>query len=278
MCHKIKSVGIIGCGWLGSVLAKNLIAQHVNVIATTTTFNKIKSLANLGIKAELLVLPENEQALENHIIFQQQQLVIAITPQLKYGKKDYAKKIENIIKVAEKTTVEKVILISTTGVYRGLTGKITEETKLMLKNTNVAALAAGEQVVLASSLNSTIIRFAGLVGEDRHPGRFLAGKKQLSNANEQVNLIHQQDAINMLIALLENDDVTGIFNGLSDTQATRKSFYQQAAKKLQLTPPEFTDNDKVSPSAYKYICAKKIQDKLSIKLVYPDLMLWLNTT
>ncbi len=278
MPHKIKSVGIVGCGWLGTALAKNLIAQQVNVVGTTTTVDKINLLANLGIKAELLVLPENEQTLEKHAIFQQQQLVIAITPQLKYGNVNYAKKIENIIKIAEKTAVEKIILISTTGVYRGLTGNITEEATLMLKNTKVAALVAGEQVVLASSLNSTIIRFAGLIGEDRHPGRFLAGKKQLSNANERVNLIHQQDAVNILIALLKSDNVTGIFNGLSNTQATRKRFYQQAAKKLQLTPPEFADNDKISPSTYKYICAKKIRDKLSVKLVYPDLMLWLNTT
>ena len=275
MHQKIKSVAIVGCGWLGTALAKSLVAQQVNVKATTTRVDKITLLAKLGITAELLVLPSNEQRLENHSIFQQQQLVIAITPQLKYGKKDYAKKITNLIKIAEKKAVEKIILISTTGVYRGLNGEITEETLLKQTEAKVAALVAGEQAVLASSLKSTIIRFAGLVGEDRHPGRFLAGKTQLSNANERVNLIHQQDAVAILLAVLTHSEVTGIFNGVSNTTATRKHFYQQAAKALQLTPPEF--KEELKPST-KFISAKKIQDKLALKLVYPDLMAWLIST
>jgi nucleoside-diphosphate-sugar epimerase len=115
---------------------------------------------------------------------------------------------------------------------------------------------------------------SGLVGPDRHPGKFLAGKtRQLSDGDARVNLIHQQDASGLILALLNNENVTGVFNGVSETQATKKEYYQSAAKSLSLLPPKFdpdthSDNIRIV-SGYK---AKRV---LGYHFVYPDLLSWL---
>jgi len=275
-------VGIIGCGWLGSALAKELQRNNNHVIVTTTTMTKQPKLTQLGLQNELLTLPDDKAKLSAFNIFKQHQLVICIPPQLKHGQKNYIDKIKLLVSAANQGSVKRLILISTTAVYRGLTGKVNENSILNLGDEKVQALVLAEQALNNFKGESAIIRFAGLVGEDRHPGNFLARKTQLINGDAPVNIIHQHDAVGIIMSLLININTatshfsrqkTTIFNGVSCTHPSRKSFYQQAAKSLQLTQPQFDDSKALTES--KIICAKKIQDKLNYQFVYPDLLAWL---
>jgi len=270
------SVGIMGCGWLGTALAQCLLNDNIEVFATVTSIEKQKVLKNLSINSEQVQLPTSVNELKNKHVFKQAQLVICITPQLKYGKKDYALKIKNIISAANNGQVEHIILISTSAVYGNLIGNISEDAVLDLNNEKVQALVNAEQALEDFLGAKTILRLTGLVGEDRHPGRFLAGKTALSNANAAVNIIHQQDAVGILRCLLINrskSQKTEIFNACCNTHITRKEFYQKAAKAINLTPPTFLPDTKQSKR--KIIVAKKIQNKHNYQFVYPELLMWL---
>ncbi len=270
------SVGIMGCGWLGTALAQCLLNDNIEVFATVTSIEKQKVLKNLAINSEQVQLPTSVNELKNKHVFKQAQLVICITPQLKYGKKDYALKIKNIISAANNGQVEHIILISTSAVYGNLIGNISEDAVLDLNNEKVQALVNAEQALEGFLGAKTILRLTGLVGEDRHPGRFLAGKTALSNANAAVNLIHQQDAVGILRCLLMNrkgSQKTEIFNACCNTHITRKEFYQKATKTINLTPPTFLPDTKQSKR--KIIVTKKIQDKHNYQFVYPELLTWL---
>lgn len=275
-------VGIIGCGWLGSALAKKLQLNNNHVIVTTTTIAKQPKLTQLGLQNELLTLPDDKEKLCAFNVFKQQQLVICIPPQLKHGKKNYIESIKALVKAANCGNIQQLILISTTAVYRGLGGKINEGSQLNLSDNKVQILALAEQALNNFKGESAIIRFAGLVGKDRHPGNFLAGKTQVVNGDAFVNVIHQQDAVGIIMSLLTSINSTRhyflqqetiIFNGVSCTHPSRKNFYQQAAKHLQLTQPQFDDSKALAES--KIICAKKVKDKLNYQFVYPDLLAWL---
>jgi len=272
-----QGVGIVGCGWLGTALATSLQQDNIDVFATTTSVEKQNKLSALTIKNELLTLPASFEQLANKQVFKQAQLVICITPQLKYGKKDYAQKIANIVDAANQHQVQHLILISSSAVYGGLTGKIAEDAQLDLHAEKVAALVAAEQTLSQFSGSKTILRLTGLVGEDRHPGRFLAGKTALSNANIAVNMIHQTDAVAMIRCLLNNpSDVQqlAIYNGCSNTHVSRKEFYRKAARAINATPPEFVLDDNSNKG--KIIITNKIQEKHNYQLVYPDLLAWLD--
>jgi nucleoside-diphosphate-sugar epimerase len=276
------SVGIIGCGWLGTALAQCLLKDNIEVCATVTSIKKQKALKNLAINSERVQLPASVNELKNKHVFKQAQLVICITPQLRYGKKDYALKIKNIVSAANNSQVKHIILISTSAVYGNLTGNISEDAILDLNNEKVQALVNAEQALDAFLGAKTILRLTGLVGEDRHPGRFLAGKTALSNANAAVNIIHQEDAVGIIRCLLCANTLNSnntrsnnieIFNGSSNTHVSRKEFYQKAATAINLTPAEFLTD--LSTTDSKIILAKKIQDKHNYQFVYPDLCAWL---
>jgi nucleoside-diphosphate-sugar epimerase len=70
---------------------------------------------------------------------------------------------------------------------------------------------------------------SGLVGYERNPARF--GTSRLP-ANEPVNMIHRDDAIGVILRLLELEHIEGIFNVCSPKHPNRQAFYEAGAKAL----------------------------------------------
>ncbi len=279
-----KSVGIIGCGWLGTALAKQLLATNYNVSVTTAHDESAAKLISQGIEAAKLALPATLSAeqFSQSAIFSQSQLVICLPPRLKLGQSDYPEKIKQIVAAAELMKVKHIILISSTAVYNGLTGLVSEQHSLDLNADKVRVMHNAEQELLKFSGQSNIIRLSGLIGPERHPSRFLTAKKEFPNPDGVVNLIHQQDAVGIIEALLlrQNDRQLNkaIFNGVSDTHVTRKFFYQQAAKALNLPQPEFIKTiDGGAVVLSKEILGDKIQYELNYHFVYNDLVTWLSS-
>jgi nucleoside-diphosphate-sugar epimerase len=275
---KTFSVGIIGCGWLGKALAASLLEQGVSVLATSSQQSNVEQLHGQGIEAQQLLLPSNIKQLGQHDIFTQQCLVIAITPKFRQGQTDYGIKVEQLVDAAkERGIVQRIILLSSTAVYQGLEGLVDENSKLNLAESSsvekAPILHTAEQAVLNFHRQGNILRLAGLVGPERHPGKFLLAKRTLKSSSAPVNLIHQQDAVGLILSLLTSTSPQGIFNGVSDTHVTKAIYYQAAAKSLGLELPTLS-NDKVLDST-RIVSGAKAKQRLGYSFIYPDLLAWL---
>jgi nucleoside-diphosphate-sugar epimerase len=275
---KTFSVGIIGCGWLGKALAASLLEQGVSVLATSSQQSNVEQLHGQGIEAQQLLLPSNTKQLGQHDIFTQQCLVIAITPKFRQGQTDYGIKVEQLADAAkERGIVQRIILLSSTAVYQGLEGLVDENSKLNLAESSsvekAPILHTAEQAVLNFHRQGNILRLAGLVGPERHPGKFLLAKRTLKSSSAPVNLIHQQDAVGLILSLLTSTSPQGIFNGVSDTHVTKAIYYQAAAKSLGLELPTLS-NDKVLDST-RIVSGAKAKQRLGYSFIYPDLLAWL---
>jgi nucleoside-diphosphate-sugar epimerase len=281
--HKTQNtVGIIGCGWLGTALAKKLLAKNHQVLATTGHGESAEKLVTQGISANKLILPTvlSVKQFAQHAIFSATQLVICLPPRLKRGQDDYPEKIKQLVAAAEKTGVEHIILISSTAVYNGLSGKVNEQHALDFTADKVQVMHDAEQVLLTFTGQANIIRLSGLIGPERHPGRFLSANKDFANPEGVVNLIHQTDAVGIIEALLLRQSEPAlnkaIFNGVSATHPTRERFYQQAAKALDLPQPTFIRaTDEPIPLLSKEVEGDKVQRELNYPFVYNDLLTWL---
>ena len=283
-----KSVGIIGCGWLGIALAKKLIAASDNVLATTAHTESSDKLSADSIPSHPLSLPSQLStiALAKTPIFSMSQLVICLPPRIKSGQSDYPDKIKQIVAAAEIAKVEHIILISSTAVYGGLSGKVDEASQLNFSAPKVQIMHDAEQAVLNFSQYANVIRLAGLVGPNRHPGRFLSSsntnklndKKLLANPFATVNLIHQTDAVSLINTVLNSADKQqfnkDVFNGVSNTHVSRKDFYQAAAQALNLAVPEFVDEQDSSHGMSKEVLGDKAVNQLKVSFVYNDLVQW----
>ncbi|MFZ0599067.1 MAG: SDR family oxidoreductase [Flavobacterium sp.] len=266
----MKKISILGCGWLGLPLAKRLIEKGHSVNGSTTSENKLSILKAAGINPFLVAL-ESESISEsiNAFLDKSEILIIDIPPKLRGNNADsvhllrkiFAEKIETLIPFIEKSTVKKVLFVSSTSVYGDENGIITEET---IPNPETES---GKQLLLSEAIlkknknfESTILRFGGLIGEDRHPVKFLAGKENLENPDAPVNLIHQNDCISIIEQIINQSKWNDVFNAVAPFHPTRQEYYTQKAQEQNLILPKFiTEKSNIK----KTISSNKVENILS---------------
>ena len=249
----MKRISILGCGWLGFPLAKKMVQNGFLVKGSTTSPQKIKMLKSFGIQPFLISLNENDIVGDFELFLQKSDvLIVDVPPKLRGNQtENFVAKINNTISFIEKSTIQKVLFVSSTSVFADDNAVVSHYTVPNPETESGKQLLEVEQLLQSNSnFKTTIIRFGGLIGEDRNPARMLAGKNNVSNPNAAVNLIHQQDCINSIIRIVSLDAFPKTYNAVAPFHPTRKEYYTQKAKNLNLPLPEF---DYTKPSVGKII-------------------------
>ncbi len=264
----MSKISILGCGWLGMPLANALIASGAEIKGSTTSIGKLKGLENLDIQPYYITLKENAvQGDVDSFLAHAEILIIAIPPKLRgVEKENFVAKMEVLLPLIEKVKISKVLFISSTSVYADTNEMITENTFPMPET------EAGKQLVAVESLlqknrnfQTTILRFGGLIGENRHPIYFLSGKKNIENPEAPINLIHQKDCIGIILKIIQNGCWGAVFNGVAPFHPTRKAYYKALAKQLSLSEPEFNET---GSSVGKTILSEKVTTDLDYTFLW----------
>jgi nucleoside-diphosphate-sugar epimerase len=161
------------------------------------------------------------------------------------------------------TPLNRIIFISSTSVYGDIDGLVTEDSPTRPNTESGRQLLVAENVFLNDGdLNTTIIRFGGLIGPSRHPVTFLAGKTELTNGNDPVNLIHLYDCIGIIKMALNGNWENKVINGVYPLHPTKEAYYTSEAVKRGLLPPSYSKNsDKIGN--------KSIESKYLNVKIYP---------
>ncbi len=261
-------ITILGCGWFGLPLAKSLLSKGYNVKGSTTSATKLKTLKEAEIMPFQIQL--NEQEIIGNVsdfLHETDVLIIAIPPGLRKEilsseEMTFINKMKTLIPYIEKSGIQKVLFVSSTSVY-GDRFPIIEYTESTQTHPDTES---GRQLVLSEKLlqsnihfKTTVIRFGGLLGEDRHPIKFLAGRTQIENPDGPVNLIQREDCIGIIIKALDFayiDKWGETFNAVAPQHPTRKNYYQKKAQQFNLPLPNFVEDTK---SKGKIISSKKVE-------------------
>jgi len=248
----------MGCGWLGLPLAKALAEGGYLVRGTTTSEYKLGMLQNEGIAPFLISL--SEEKIEGDIsgfLADVEVLVINIPPKLRGGNKEnYIKKMQLLLESLKAAKTKKVIFVSSTSVYGDINAEVTEETIPQPSTESGKQLLASENLFKNNpEIQTTIIRFGGLIGPDRHPVTMLSGRKALNNGNHPVNLIHLNDCISIISSVIKQNWWGEIFNAVNPFHPPKKEYYSQEAVKRGLEIPEYSHT---SPHSGKKIDSRRL--------------------
>ncbi|WP_313806187.1 SDR family NAD(P)-dependent oxidoreductase [Flavobacterium sp.] len=263
--NKQQSIAILGCGWLGIPLAESLIAKGFSVKGSTTSSAKIDWFSQKKIIPFQLILNENKIEGEIDTFLKNTDvLIITVPPKAKEPTSDtFPAKLAFLLPYIEKSTVEKVLFISSISVYPDVVSynnKVTEGYVFESSEMESNVLLQSEQLLLNNSyFKTTVLRFGGLVGLDRHPINYLAGKTNLENPEAPINLIHLEDCIGAIEKILSENCWGEVFNAVAPIHPNRENYYQQKAKEMQLPLPIFTHE---KPSVGKTISSEKLIQKL----------------
>jgi len=232
------TISILGCGWFGLHLAQSLITAGFTVKGSTTSNDKLAVLAETGITPFLLDL---STPIVKTDFFNCEVLVIAVPPKARAGQAgNYVPAMQRLVEAITAYGIQRVIFISATSVYGDHNTEVDEHTVPAPDTLSGEVLVTAENLFRnAEAFQTTILRFAGLVGPGRDPGRFFAGKTDIANGLAPVNLLHQADATGICKAVIEQSCYGYTVNACAPHHPARNDFYTKAAERAGLALPKF---------------------------------------
>ncbi|MEM6347085.1 MAG: NAD(P)-binding domain-containing protein [Bacteroidota bacterium] len=246
------TISILGLGWLGAPLAQALVKQGYSV------FGSRRSVAanSEGITPFLVDISNLEQEYQDFLATET--LIIAIPSRDVEGYRRLAEQIEH-------SRIKQVLLISSTSVYPMTNGIVTEASETLDSvRTEIEHL-----FVSSPQFTTTVLRFAGLYGYNRQPGNFFKSGKLINYPEGYVNMIHRDDCIGIIQAILDQKLWGEVLNACIDDHPTRRDFYSWAAAQVGRTDLNFNEEGE---TLYKIVSNQKLQDLLGYEFKHSKLM------
>jgi len=240
----MKQISILGCGWLGSSIARRLNRDY-DVKGAVLSEASGECLRQFGLN--VYVKPESASE-----FYQGDTLIIAIPPS------------DNYLYVLNHTAIcsdfKQVILMSSTSVYSGLNGIVLEEDTDRVTAPN--RMLEFEQVFQRLFPEGVIVRLGGLMGDDRIAGQQY--RKQLSDG--PVNYVHREDATNIVEKIIQTARLSDIFNAVAPEHPLRSELYAYNAKKYGFNKPAFRGFEQ------RIVSPQKLIDQFHYQFSRPDPM------
>lgn len=259
-------IAVLGCGWLGFPLAKRLIAGGHSVKGSVTSFEKLAKLRNEGIiPFQVKILSQGVQGDLSSFLSGTKILIINLPPGLRRDTgQNFSGKMAQVKEFIEEFSIEKVLFVSSTSVYHDAENFPEYSEKHRPNGTSEAArqLFEAEELLQSEHFKTTILRFGGLIGPDRHPVNYLAGKTGIKNPKAPVNLIHQQDCIEIILQIINKNAWGEIFNAVFPEHPDKESYYSAKAGEKNLPLPQF---NKDHPSEGKIIHSENLRKSLNFR-------------
>jgi nucleoside-diphosphate-sugar epimerase len=261
-----KTVSIIAGGYLGSRLAKRLndLKYKVNVSFRTS---EPKDPIN-GVEYTHLAINDGTIA-GKQSLFDCDTLVICLPPGFKSGLADsYPTNISNLVELAQDKGVKHIIFTSSTGIYTK-SAKNDEFSDFDISQVKPKVLSSAESSVLKSSVKfKHVVRLAGLMGNDRAPGRFKV-KIDQTNASQLVNMVMIDDVITAIITLIAQPVTPeSVYNLVAPNHPSRQEFYRFAQS---LNGTELGPMITATRRNSKWVCGDLIELQTAFRYRYRDL-------
>lgn len=272
----MRSVSIVGLGWLGLPLARHLKNLGWEVKGSKRTHEGVEQMRLLRLETYHLELTPEINADPDDLseLFKTDALVINIPPsQYFFQPLDYVEGIKNVVNEALLHSISHIVFIGSTSIFPDISAQFDENCPPKPETETGKALVEIENWLLQlNDIDVDIIRFAGLVGDDRHPVHILSGRQDIQQGNTPVNLVHIDDCARAVQLLLETPGYRRLYHLSAPSHPTRVEYYTRSAEILGLNPPHFicrTDDPQ------RIIHGNKICEELGFVYQYPepDLML-----
>lgn len=266
---KVKTVSILGCGWLGCAIGKSLVDDGFEVLGSGRESLEISNITQLFIKPVWIDVRKRELIYLDTKFWQSDVVVVGIPPIRDAGvEKVFPRRMQMIIDELKRKGAKRVILLSSTIVYPN-NGDIAREEDVIegTKPSGEAWLKAEELFQKEKSFTTTIVRLAGVVGPGRDPGVFTMQRNIRKPGNVPVNILHLDDAVGVVKELVVNDYGNEIFNACAAEHPKRKELYEIAGMNDK---DEMPDLLLIASPPFKIVSSEKLRKATGYKFKYDD--------
>lgn len=204
-------------------------------------------------------------------IFNADLLILNIPPGRKnFNPERFTSRLEQLIRYAKINGIKQLLFISTTAVYGESTRIVYEYSELEPVTESAKAHEYIEHRVReVFADDGTILRLAGLIGDDRHPARFLSGREHIENGQQVVNLVHLTDVIRSIEHIILTQSFGYTLHLSATEHPTRAEYYTFSALEMGLAAPLFA-SPPASGETGKQINCELTLGQLNLQLAYPS--------
>lgn len=272
------NIAIIGCGYVGTAVAKYWQQQkNVVITATTTTLHREPELKAAFERVEI-VRGNNPEALKS--VLENQEIVLLSVGAKFFDSYEYtylqtANTLASLL--SQFPSIKHLIYTSSYAVYGDRHGSyVDEDTPIVTTYPNGDVLSKTEQIVLSANSKNclvSIIRLGGIYG----PGRELettlgswAGRILPGDGEDITNWIHLDDIV-AAVEFIRQNQLQGIYNLVNDAYLTSKEFMNRLCEKHNL-PKVIWDNSQKNYCQYNAKVSNQKIKNAGYSLIYPEMI------
>lgn len=251
----MKKIGIIGCGWLGIRLAKQLSAEH-QIYCTTRSKEKAKKLQQLGF--EPFLVDFTKPTSERWNILSELDVLIASIPfsRRKTNEELHQQFLE--LSAFISNFEKQIFFTSSTGIYPNKAGNYDET---HFKNLN-PQLNFVEQLFVQKFPQVNRLRLGGLMGDNRQLKNYLP----LKNMEQTVNHIHYEDICRVVRQMIKQNSTKKLYNVVAPMHPTKQEIiHYQLEKKSEYVKPT---------TPQRIILSERITKELNFTFQFPNPILF----
>ncbi len=235
---------IIGCGYVGSAVAKHWQAKGIDVLVTTTRQERVAELREIANRVEVLVASDQDRLRD--VLRDRQIVLLCIASKRGANYADtYLTTARTIAEVLPHTAVEQLIYTSSVSVYGEHNGAWVSELMPPLPMTdNGKVIEQTEETLLSATTPQQkvcILRLGGIYG----PGRTLekiysraAGTTRPGKGDEATNWVHLNDIVGGIDWAREKQ-LAGIYNLVQEEVPTVRELIREVCDRHNLTPVQW---------------------------------------
>jgi nucleoside-diphosphate-sugar epimerase len=268
---------ILGCGYVGSEVARLWHNDGHQVTVTTTTPEKVEKLSSIADRVAI-VEGSNVNAIVEVIEAREVVLFSVGAKGRDTYRQSYLETATNLVTALQNNhSVKQVIYTGSYAVLGDRKGAWTDETIPTNPVTDGGKiLAETEAVLLAANsekLKVCIFRLAGIYGEGRELIKIFrswSGTTRPGAGDDYSNWIHLEDIVNA-IAIARKNQLKGIYNLASDECLTTGEFFQRLFTTHNL-PGITWDATKESTRPYNTRLSNQKIKNAGMKFLYPQII------
>lgn len=233
---------IVGCGYLGLCLARRLQQAGIAVFGTTRSAARASALRGSMVEPLLVDLLGNEGCAGLRPVLGSYLDVFYLVPP---GRGPDAQRmvgegLPRFIRALEGADIGRAVLVSSSAVYGDRGGAVVDaDTPAAAADERGRVLLEAERIWLQCPLPAGVLRLAGIYG----PGRVIglqgicAGAPIGGDLDAFLNLIHVEDAAELLLRMAGSAGAASIELGCDGAPVTRAEYYGWLAARLGLPAP-----------------------------------------
>ncbi len=269
---------IVGCGYLGGRVAERWLAAGDTVFAITRSKDRSVELRQRGLEPIVADVARPETLLQ---LPAADSVLYAVGFDARSGTSRRQVYVEGLGAVLDALPNEtrRVIFISSTGVYGDAGGDwVDEDTPCRPTREAGRELLAAEQLLASHRLGqrAIVLRMAGMYGHERLPRQadIRAGKAILAASDSWLNLIHVDDAAEVVIAADARAKPPCTYVVSDGQPAERREFFRYLGERLAAPAVQFIEplpdflKSHHSGDSKRVRNAKMLSD-LKVRLAYP---------